>query len=154
MSTSETESVLYSEAEFHLSYDASIPCVVMVWRGYHTSESFREKNEQVLALIRETRATRILCDIERFVLISSADQIWLNGDWLPRAMVAGLRFCAMVTPVYLFNQVAVQSVMDRIDERVLRVDFFDSASAARLWLHRIPDAEQAPVRTRARPRKS
>jgi hypothetical protein len=138
MVSAETESILYSESEFHLSYDASVPCVVMVWRGYHTSEAFRAQNEQVLTRIRETKATRILCDIERFVLISSADQIWLNGDWLPRAMVASLRYCAMVTPVYLFNQVAVQNVTERIDERVLRVDFFHSASAARLWLQRIP----------------
>lgn len=138
MSRAETESVLYSESEFILSYEASIPCVVMVWRGYHTSETFRAQNEQVLELIRETKATRMLCDIERFVLISGADQIWLNGDWLPRAMVAGLRFCAIVTPVYLFNQVAVQSVAERVDERILRVDFFDSAGAARLWLQRIP----------------
>jgi hypothetical protein len=96
-------------------------------------------DEQVLTLIRETKSTRILCDIERFVLIGNADQIWLNGDWLPRAMVAGLRYCAMVTPVYLFNQVAVQNVTEGIDDRVLRVDFFDSASAARLWLQRIPN---------------
>jgi hypothetical protein len=134
----ETEALLQTESEFHLSYDATVPCVAMVWRGYHTTPSFREKNEQVLAMIRERKASRILCDIRRFLLISAADQVWLSGDWLPRAMAAGLRHCAIVTPAYFFNQVAVRSVADQIDAHVLRVDHFESEEQARLWLQRIP----------------
>lgn len=142
----DTEALLQTDSEFHLSYDASVPCVAMVWRGYHTTPSFRDKNEQVLGLIQERKASRMLCDIRRFLLISAADQVWLSGDWLPRAMAAGLRHCAIVTPAYFFNQVAVRSVTDQIDAHVLQVDHFESVEQARLWLQRIPAAGSTPHR--------
>jgi hypothetical protein len=136
----DSQSVLYATADFHLSYAAEVPCVIMRWRGYHTSASFRAQNEQVLDLLRRHRATKVLCDIRQFLLIGATDQAWLNDSWLPRALDAGLRHCALVTPVYFFNQVAVQSVVDRIDTPVLRVEYFDAAEPARAWLQRA-DAE-------------
>jgi hypothetical protein len=62
------------------------------------------------------------------------------GKRLPRALGAGLRYCALVTPVYFFNQVAVQSVVERIDTPALRVEYFEAAESARLWLQNV-DAE-------------
>jgi hypothetical protein len=127
-------SLLRPEPDFHVSYAPEVPCAIMVWRGYHTSASFREKNEQVLAFLGAYRTAKLLCDIRHFLLIDSADQVWLNDYWLPRALAAGLRQCAIVTPLYYFNRVAVQSVVGRIDARVLQVEYFESAVRARRWL--------------------
>jgi hypothetical protein len=136
----DSKSVLYTSADFHASYVADVPCVLMVWRGYHTSSSFRAQNEEVLELLKQHGATKILCDVRQFLLIGATDQSWLNYNWLPRALDAGLRHCALVTPVYFFNQVAVQSVVDRIETPVLRVEYFETAEPARRWLQRV-DAE-------------
>lgn len=137
-----SQSVLYTAADFSVCYAPDVPCVIMTWRGYHTSASFRQQNEQVLELLRQHGASKILCDIRQFLLIGATDQSWLNYNWLPRALSAGLRHCALVTPVYFFNQVAVQSVVDRIDTPILRVEYFEAAEAARLWLQSV-DAEAA-----------
>jgi hypothetical protein len=128
------QSVLYASTDFHLSYAPELPGVVMVWRGYHTSQSFRERNEEALALLREKRAAKILCDIRQFLLIGAVDQTWLNTNWLPRAMDAGLRYCALIMPVYFFNRVAVQGVVERIESPTLRVEYFEAAEAGREWL--------------------
>lgn len=126
--------LLRPEPEFRLSYAPEVPCTVMVWRGYHTSASFRDNNEQVLAFLVAHATAKLLCDIRDFLLIDSADQNWLNDYWLPRALAAGLQQCAIVTPLYYFNRVAVQSVVGRIDSGVLQVEYFESALEARRWL--------------------
>lgn len=126
--------LLRPEPGFHVRYAPEVPCAIMVWRGYHTSASFRDKNEQVLALLAAHRPAKLLCDIRHFLLIDAADQGWLNETWLPRALAAGLRQCAIVTPLYYFNRVAVQTVVGRIDARVLQVEYFASAVKARRWL--------------------
>jgi hypothetical protein len=128
--------ILQGEGDFQLSYAADVPCVVMVWRGYHDSTSFRARNEEVLDFIKERRATRLLGDIRTFVLIGQSDQEWLNANWLPRAMAAGLRICALVTPTFYFNRVAVQTVADRVDSAALKIEYFESAEAACDWLKR------------------
>ncbi len=126
--------MFYAATDFHLSFAPEIPAVVMVWRGYHTTNSFRDNNEQALALLRERGASKILCDVRQFLLIGAADQSWLNYNWLPRAMDAGLRHCALILPVYFFNRVAVQGVVERIESPTLRVEYFEAAEPAREWL--------------------
>jgi len=127
-------SIFQTETDFHVSYDPDIECVYMVWRGYHTSALFRAENEQVLGVIAKHRARKILCDIRYFVLIGASDQAWLNSEWLPRAIDAGLRTCAIVAPVFYFNRVAVRSVAERIDPQAVSIEYFDSPEMARRWL--------------------
>jgi hypothetical protein len=127
-------SIFQTETDFHVSYDPDIECVYMVWRGYHTSALFRTENEQVLGVIAKHRARKILCDIRYFVLIGATDQAWLNSEWLPRAIDAGLRTCAIVAPVFYFNRVAVRTVAERIDPQAVTIEYFDSPEMARRWL--------------------
>lgn len=141
------------EPGFHVSFAHEVPCTVMVWRGYHTSASFREKNEQVLAALSAYRTAKLLCDIRHFLLIDSVDQVWLNERWLPRALAAGLRQCAIVTPLYYFNRVAVQSVVGRIDARTLQVEYFESAGRARRWLTQATRAGGRPRSSSSRTAK-
>jgi hypothetical protein len=126
--------IFATEAAFEVGYDPAVPCVTMVWRGYHTSEAFRAQNERVLAELSQRRASRILCDIRYFVLIGAADQDWLNANWLPRAAEAGLRVCAIVAPVFYFNRVAVHTVVEKLDKQTLSVAYFDATESARNWL--------------------
>ncbi|MCZ7660453.1 MAG: hypothetical protein M5U07_22660 [Xanthobacteraceae bacterium] len=74
-----------------VGYDVDVPCVFMTWKGYATTPLFREANARVLACLAEHRATRLLGDVADFVLIAAEDQDWLNTEWIPRAVAAGLR---------------------------------------------------------------
>lgn len=143
------ESLFHIAPEFRLSYAPDLAAVVMVWRGYHTSTAFRALNEQVLAALVEHKASRILCDIRHFLLIGADDQAWLNGQWLPRAIAAGLSRCAIVTPLYFFNRVAVGAVVERLDATRVCVEYFEDAEAARDWL-RGAVASTAPTGSRQR----
>lgn len=117
-----------------VTFDPEVPCVVMLWQGYATSAQFRAANERVLATVIERSATKLLGDVSRFVLIGAEDQAWLNRDWIPRTVAAGLRHVALVQPSYYFNKVAVETVSNRIQPGHLSVDFFGDVASARDWL--------------------
>lgn len=117
-----------------VSFDAETPCIVMHWRGYATKAQFRAGNERVLEAIRTHRSDRLLGDIVDFVLIGAEDQRWLNDNWIPRAIEAGLRRVALVQPSFYFNRVAVESVMEKLDPAKLDVGYFSELAAARSWL--------------------
>jgi hypothetical protein len=119
-----------------LGFDESVPCVVMEWDGYATVEQFRTGNEEVLALIRERGARKLLGELRSFTLIHRESQEWLNETWIPRAIDTGLRACALVMPVFYFNRVAVEQVTERIGSPALRVSFFQETISAREWLRR------------------
>jgi hypothetical protein len=125
---------MHGDLRFSVEYDVDVPCIVMTWQGYATSAMFRAANEQVLTVIAERRAKRLLGDITEFVLIGAEDQAWLNDDWLPRAMEAGLRVCALVTPNFYFNRVAVDNVVKKLDPSRLQVAYFANKADAAAWL--------------------
>jgi hypothetical protein len=115
-------------------HDAEVPCVVMIWRGYATSAEFRAANERVLSVLAETRSTKLLGDVSHFVLIGMEDQAWLNTNWIPRAMAAGLRHVALIQPTYYFNKVAVETVGKNLDPERLSLSYFGDIASARDWL--------------------
>jgi hypothetical protein len=117
-----------------IRYDPDARCVVMVWQGYATSAEFRAANERVLAAIYAHRVENLLGDVSRFVLIGATDQNWLNDNWIPRAIDAGLRRVALVQPTYYFNQVAVENVGRRLDANRLQLSYFGDMASARDWL--------------------
>ena len=125
---------MHGDLQFSVDYDVDVPCVVMSWRGYATSAVFRAANEQVLQMIADRRAKKLLGDITEFVLIGAEDQDWLNNEWLPKAMESGLRLAALVTPTFYFNRVAVDNVVKRLDPARLQVAYFATRDEALAWL--------------------
>jgi hypothetical protein len=134
MTTQPPSSPLYIATAFDLRFDETIPCVEMTWRGYHTSPAFRQQNIQVMDLIAAHRATKLLGDVREFILIGAEDQTWLNEYWLPDVMSCGLQQVALVAPVFYFNKVAVEAVVDCMTSAALQVCYFDHPDRARAWL--------------------
>jgi len=125
---------MHGDLELTVDYDADVPCVVMIWKGYATSAAFRDGNGRVLAEITERRASKLLGDVTDFVLIGAEDQAWLNEVWIPRAMHAGLRKVALVQPTFYFNRVAIDGVAQKLDRERLQLGFSDNLDAAKDWL--------------------
>jgi len=125
---------MHGDLDLTIDYDAEVPCVVMIWKGYATSAAFRDGNARVLTEITERRASKLLGDVTDFVLIGAEDQAWLNEVWIPRAMHAGLRKVALVQPSFYFNRVAIDSVAQKVDRDRVELGFFDNRDAAKVWL--------------------
>jgi len=125
---------MHGNLDLTIDYDAGVPCVVMIWKGYATSTAFREGNAQVLAEITNRRASKLLGDVTDFVLIGAEDQAWLNEVWIPRAMHAGLRKVALVQPSFYFNRVAIDTVAQKLDRDRVELGFFDNRDDAKQWL--------------------
>jgi len=117
-----------------IRHDPEVPCVVMIWQGYATSAEFRAANERILNVIAETKATKLLGDVSHFVLIGMEDQAWLNNNWIPRAIAAGLRTVALIQSTYYFNKVAVETVGNNLDPTRLTLSYFGDINSARDWL--------------------
>lgn len=117
-----------------VAYDHDARAVIMDWQGYFPSAEFRAANERVLTVVQATGATRLLGDITHFVLIGADDQAWLNDDWIPRLIAAGVKRCALVQPTYYFNRVAVENVGRQVDADRLAIGYFGDREQARRWL--------------------
>lgn len=116
-----------------VSFDGSVPCVVVVWKRYVTSTQLRFVHENVLHLLKKHGASKILGDDTALPTIHDKDQAWITENWMPRAVAAGLKAGASKSPVSYFGRLSVSCLCSQAPEG-LTIRPFDDLADARQWL--------------------
>jgi hypothetical protein len=119
-----------------VSHDPSIPCLTVRWRSYATSAQLRYIHECLIRLINRHRVSKILGDDSDLVSIASVDQHWIAREWMPRAIVAGLRTVASIKPRAYFGQTSINNILSFVPAD-LAIRSFEGLREARDWLRSV-----------------
>jgi len=120
-----------------ITLDEASRCVTVVWKQYATQLQLRYIHENLLALIREHRLSKILGDDTALLTIPSEDRFWIIDDWFPRAVESGLRFAASKAPKSYFGKLSVSHIHSSAPP-VLSCRSFEKLEEAKKWLETVP----------------
>ena len=115
------------------SWDETIQCVVCEATGFFRDDKIKEGMNNVLELFKQKHSTKLLSDISQVAPFSKAIDNWIEQDWMPRMIEAGLHSLAFVIP----KNVVTRMIMEKTDTTStedLSMVFFDSQEAAKEWL--------------------
>lgn len=92
--------------------DASVPCVITQWHGFANKNEFIALQDAALQYY-EQHATPAkpwgwVGDVRRMGAIPEDAQRWLQAEFNPRALAAGLRVVSVVVAETVFGQIATQ----------------------------------------------
>lgn len=121
----------------NIYFDSDLKAVISIWKGYATSTQFRDKTEELLAVMAANQAGKFLVDLKEMVLIGKDDQDWMDKSYFPKAIDEGLKSVAVVQPSYYFNKVAVETIIFKINQQELAVNYFHTFEEAKEWLQRL-----------------
>src|SRR6202171_4074034 len=79
-------------------WDQDAKRVLVEWEGWADSTEFKELLDAEIRALQQHRGSRVLADCRQQKVINPADQERANREWLPRALVAGLKRFAVVLP--------------------------------------------------------
>jgi hypothetical protein len=139
-----TEEATVSPPQFHASFE--VPGIVTVgwyspkeivhvqWQAAANSADLRAAVDAGLVTLSENRGTRWCADCRDLGPISADDQAWLDGDWFPRALAAGVERMAIVLPHQPLANVTVVDVMDRVPATRMERAYFTTVWQAGEWL--------------------
>jgi hypothetical protein len=116
-----------------VSFDHSIPCIFVQWKGYATSAQIRYVHECLISLIEQHQVSKILGDDTALVAVTGEDQEWITSDWMPRAVAAGLRVAASKSPDGYYGRTSANRIQARISPKIT-IRSFDDLTDARAWL--------------------
>lgn len=116
-----------------ISVDHSIPAVLVVWKGYATSAQLRFIHEHMLCMVKKHGVRKILGDDTALPTIHMEDRVWINEEWMPRAVAAGVRAGASKRPQSYFGKLSIEHVLSGAPEN-LTIRAFDEFDDARHWL--------------------
>lgn len=116
-----------------IKWDAPVRCVHIEWRGFIQSDQIKLGLNKGLELLTQKGTDRWLADTRQLKVVKQEDQDWVQEDWFPRALAAGVTRMAYVIPESVLGQLAVKRVMSSVKEVNLETAYFDNLAEARLW---------------------
>ena len=155
METSPLE-VIHRDTVSTLSFDASVPCSLIVWHGFASSADFRATCLRGLDLMRERRFSKGISDARNLRIISLADQQWFTEEYVPMVLELGLSpvlYSAVVLPKDFFGRQSLDQIVEQVDEVMtqttyqdqrIRTEYFEDYAAARAWLLSVDSVDAAP----------
>ena len=126
--------VHFDEQFLTIHWDEDTKVIWAEWKGNPAGEVYRRGMQAGLELIQQRKARKWLADTKLFGTLPTEDMKWAYEDWLPRALAAGLRWMAFVTPKKVIAKTIMKNVTSRVDEHALSIAHFETLDEARDWL--------------------
>ena len=118
-----------------VKWDPASQAAHMEWQGWASPTEFKAANDALVQAITEHHSTKVLGDSRQIKVIQKTDQEWVNRDWFPRILAAGLTRMALVVPQSGLAKMNIDDLVSRVADR-LDVAYFATLDDARKWLAR------------------
>ncbi|WP_333819195.1 hypothetical protein [Ohtaekwangia sp.] len=125
--------VYFKSEFFKITYLQDINIIASAWTTPPSSEEFRQGMEHLLHAIQHFKTGKLISDTTYMGAIFPEDQEWAATDWYQRAAAAGFSHNAIIVPHDIFTELSVETILDRVDKRMIRA-FFDNENAAMEWI--------------------
>jgi hypothetical protein len=129
-----------------VKWDAESQAAHMEWQGWAKPAEFQAANDALIQAITDHRGTKVLGDSRQIKVIQKTDQEWVNRDWFPRILAAGLTRMALVLPTSGLAKMNIDDLVSRVSDK-LDVAYFPTLDDARKWL-----ASPSPIHASLAPR--
>ncbi|MFB9865142.1 hypothetical protein EFA69_00760 [Rufibacter immobilis] len=105
-----------------------------VWLGYASQNDLRKACEVGLQMLEQTNCPYKLNDNSESAGPWADAVTWLEKEWLPRAVKAGLRYLAHVAHKHSYGETAGEAMQVSKIGEMLEVGVFSSREEALAWL--------------------
>lgn len=116
-----------------LTYEKENNQIFLDWNGFLSVELVKSGSEELLELIKKTKANKVLVDNRKVTGPWQAANEWYQTDWNPRAAKEGLTDMAVIMSDNIFTQLSLQG-FTKVTQGVYQVGVFNSEPSARNWL--------------------
>lgn len=117
-----------------LTFEKEHNLIYVDWNGYLNVDLVKSGSEELLKMIKQTRATKVLVDNRKVSGPWQAANEWYQTDWNPRAAKQGLTDMAVIMSDNIFTQLSLQG-FTKVTQGVYAVCVFNSEPQARKWLY-------------------
>ena len=126
--------IYFDESFLTLSWDESANVVCAQWKDAVEGDPMRRGLQVGLELVSLKQSEKWLVDSRTLGSIDPADVKWVNDNWIPRAVDAGLRWMAFVLAKKVVMKLTMKSFIARINGRDLSSAYFDDLDEAWDWI--------------------
>jgi hypothetical protein len=122
--------VLYETRFLHIVHNSDTGILQCVWTGYQTEEGIKEAGQAIINIIKEKGVKKILNDNQ--LVKGSWKEVagWVNEDWFPAIMEAGVTRFAWVYSKDVFARYSARKAAG--NTKIIKL--FSKVEDAKQWL--------------------
>ncbi len=127
--------VIFDKSFLTIYHQTESKLIHLKWKGYATSEQFREGLNAALELVKEHDIQHWLGNLKMMQAILSSDEEWSTQVWYPLIAETHIRKMAIVTSLDFFNNSTVKRIVTK-SESVTNFEtrYFVDITEAVTWL--------------------
>lgn len=103
------------------------------WKGNGIGDEYKHTMTRIKDLIAENKIERWVAEISNFGVVSKENKDWVNAEWFPGVIGAGLRRMAVVLPSNIFGKMSAEEVLAKVTDHV-HIRHFDNLDDAKVWI--------------------
>ena len=127
--------VVFDKDFLTISFDPQHKLVYLKWKGYASSENFREGLNYALDIVKDHNAENWLGNLKLMEAIHPLDEEWAIQNWFPQIANTTLRKMAIVTSLDYFNNTSVKRIVNTVVPSIcFETRYFVDTIPAREWL--------------------
>lgn len=134
---------LFEEKYGTLEYDSTVPCITATFKGFMSSEQFRDFLTKGLQHLIEKRKLHNkilwLADTRKHVVQPDKDTLWVAEEWTPKALKGGIGHVAFVLPENVFGDMSVKKYAAASEKKKneMIIEMFGDPESAKKWFKSI-----------------
>lgn len=127
---------VYETQNIVIERDDKLKCLIQNWRGFATSDNFRDGIKKTEELFEDKSLNKILSNTKDFGMVKKEDTEWVSNHSMPTLIERGLRYMAFVVPSNVFSQMSVENFKKQ-SENVVQIRYFDNVQKAKEWMEEL-----------------
>ena len=124
---------VYENQNIVIERDDNIKCLIQNWRGFASSERFREGINKTVELFKDKKLNKILSNTKDFGMVRKEDTDWVGTNAMPLLAQNGLKQIAFVVPKNVFSQMSVEN-FKKESQGPVEIRYFDDVDKAKNWM--------------------
>lgn len=119
---------------YTIEVDDEIGAIVHTWEQFTSGEEFREGCNELLEFIRERDESKLIIDTSGIPAHDEADKQWLQEEWIPEEIEAGIEYSVSVTSDSAISQMEMEQFVDQTADLPLTYVMAGDMAEAKEWI--------------------
>lgn len=126
----------YNKKHATVSYHSDINAPVIVWKGFASTEDYKETLEEAYKIIVKHNCTQWLSDQRKAKVVPKEANEWLKTVYIPKAARTGIKKVVAVLSEDIFSQLFVKGLAQTIQAASVTIKYFEQSQyqAGYNWL--------------------
>jgi len=120
--------------KYTIEIDDDIDAIVHTWDEFAAGQEFRDGCNELLDVIRRNDKSKLLVDTSGIQAHDEADKKWLQEEWIPNQIDAGIEYSVSVTADSVISEMEMEEFVDQTQDLPYTYVLAGNMSEAREWL--------------------